>query len=317
MMQGTLGRSDLVLCGVMGIASVVAAAETIREELSLLVFGVLAVGTTKLGAHGVLARGLRASIHCRSSTLRVVSVMLPPCDELLATETTGTPTADPQPPCRYTARGGSSYDLSPARRTILEGYYARAGATFDDSGGTYYVNPCGTVDYAGCRPATAACFKDMLGLYYSMGDIATYAYRDHSPPDRGVVIEMTHGAKSCAYKPDEPPITIDCDPHGSETVFASLADVDCHFYVNMTSPYACPRKAKAGLSVPSILLIVMLCLVVVYLVGGGVYNYRYREARGADVIPNREMWVGLAVLVKDGALFIVSSIKKRAGYEAV
>eukprot|EP00727_Mastigamoeba_balamuthi_P012037 m51a1_g7456 hypothetical protein (1069) ;mRNA; f:129432-133171 len=121
-LQGALGRSALVLCGVTGVASVAAAAvgpvagtaswrdavltglallfATIPEELPLLVVAVLAVGAAKLGARGVLARGLRGLetlplvdtvVTDKTGTLtraqlRVVSVVLPPCDELPATE---------------------------------------------------------------------------------------------------------------------------------------------------------------------------------------------------------------------------------------
>eukprot|EP00300_Choanocystis_sp_HF-7_P028416 c34015_g1_i1.p1 GENE.c34015_g1_i1~~c34015_g1_i1.p1 ORF type:complete len:304 (-),score=36.48 c34015_g1_i1:46-843(-) len=69
------------------------------------------------------------------------------------------------------------------------------------------------------------------------------------------------------------------------------------------------HSKKKGLSVGSILLILLLVCSVVYLVAGMAFQFQFRQARGLDLIPNRAFWTMLPGLIKDGFLFVYRKIR--------
>lgn len=73
------------------------------------------------------------------------------------------------------------------------------------------------------------------------------------------------------------------------------------------------------ISVGSILLIIIFVSFFVYLIAGVVVNAAIRKQTGKDIIPNREFWVDLPYLVKDGFLFIVHKVRppSEEGYTTV
>eukprot|EP00756_Hemistasia_phaeocysticola_P043761 Hpha_TRINITY_DN17332_c0_g1::TRINITY_DN17332_c0_g1_i1::g.137850::m.137850 len=90
-----------------------------------------------------------------------------------------------------------------------------------------------------------------------------------------------------------------------------------HYYAEFETGWACPG---AKLKPPSeggdsshwgmYALIAFGCAIVVYLSAGVAYNYKYKEARGADVIPNREFWGSLPGLVWDGMCFTGRGVRR-------
>ncbi|ELU17815.1 hypothetical protein CAPTEDRAFT_194949 [Capitella teleta] len=88
----------------------------------------------------------------------------------------------------------------------------------------------------------------------------------------------------------------------------------------LTSKYACPRPSSGGgLSAGSILLITATVLLVAYLSVGIVFNVVKNGASGADVVPNKDWWLALPGLAKDGGLFVVQKIRggKSTEYDKV
>jgi len=88
------------------------------------------------------------------------------------------------------------------------------------------------------------------------------------------------------------------------------------YYFSWTTKYACPLnggrkvgKQQEGLSGGAIILIVLLVCVVVYLVGGVLVNRYVRHKEGPDLLPNREFWIMLPGLVKDGCYFTYTKIR--------
>jgi Mannose-6-phosphate receptor len=70
------------------------------------------------------------------------------------------------------------------------------------------------------------------------------------------------------------------------------------------SPHACPIE-QTGLSLGSVILIILAVLVFVYFAGGIAFQVLVRKERGCpDVVPNSSFWVALPGLVADGARFI-------------
>lgn len=52
-----------------------------------------------------------------------------------------------------------------------------------------------------------------------------------------------------------------------------------------------------------------LCVVIVlYIVGGVLFQKYYRHESGWDLIPNREFWMALPGLVKDGCVYTYQGI---------
>jgi len=95
----------------------------------------------------------------------------------------------------------------------------------------------------------------------------------------------------------------------------------CIYTFNFAAAGACPTvvltpgpsgdnggdtgSSSSSLSGGWIFLIILFVVTFVYFVGGGSVNY-YRGQRGADIVPNKNLWVELPGLVKDGCLYCQS-----------
>jgi len=75
---------------------------------------------------------------------------------------------------------------------------------------------------------------------------------------------------------------------------------------------------SGGISGGTIFLIILLCLIFVYIVGGMAYNFKIRQIRGIEMIPNLEIWKTIPGLVKDGAVWSFKKtynfVQSRRGY---
>lgn len=98
-------------------------------------------------------------------------------------------------------------------------------------------------------------------------------------------------------------------------------DKDCSLCKDGAISYRfCLSKPK--LSGGSIFLIIFFVTLAVYLIAGVAYMRIRHEAEGADLIPNREFWADLPVLVKDGVVFSLAKVSggricSDGGYENV
>jgi len=102
----------------------------------------------------------------------------------------------------------------------------------------------------------------------------------------------------------------------------------CKYTIRMTSPFACSSSAKPpgppkgknpGLSGGSIFLITISCFFITYMLVGIGYQY-YKEARGADLCPNKDFWLTFGACIKEGCLFCWAKIRGEtpaASYESV
>ncbi|XP_072316133.1 cation-dependent mannose-6-phosphate receptor [Eucyclogobius newberryi] len=81
---------------------------------------------------------------------------------------------------------------------------------------------------------------------------------------------------------------------------------ECFYLFEMTSSAVCP-PLESKLSAGSILLIVGLCLVAAYLIGGFLYQRLIVGAKGMDQIPNYAFWVEIGNLSADGCDFVCRS----------
>lgn len=94
------------------------------------------------------------------------------------------------------------------------------------------------------------------------------------------------------------------------------------FLLQWKSKYACPagfkEAASGGLSAGSVMLIILLVVTIVYFVGGILFQKFKNHAEGADLIPNRQFWTELPLLVRDGFKFVIGKVTgKSSSYQSV
>jgi hypothetical protein len=80
------------------------------------------------------------------------------------------------------------------------------------------------------------------------------------------------------------------------------------------APHPAPSGSggKNGLTVGSILLIVVFCaLVIPYFVIGMLYMKFHEGASGADLVPNKAFWVSLPGLIADGFGFVAAKMTRK------
>jgi hypothetical protein len=132
-------------------------------------------------------------------------------------------------------------------------------------------------------------------------------------PDTGVTIVYTNEEDRCQFGtiPRVVNINVLCD-RSKEAVTTLTEPSTCVYDISMTSPYACPHVASSGgskgngllVSSGTLFLILLLVAVVIYIVGGMVFRYKFQEVEpGINLIPNLGFWTAIPGLVKDGCVF--------------
>jgi hypothetical protein len=125
-------------------------------------------------------------------------------------------------------------------------------------------------------------------------------------------------------------IAVLCDPTAEEPTRIEVSNPGLSYQFTVYWKHGCgkdengniiiPGKGKEGLSLGSILLIILLCVTVTYFAGGIVFNKFKREKTGTEIIPNRDCWFAIPGLVKDGVKFTIHKIRgnpSSQGYQGV
>ncbi|XP_070768207.1 cation-dependent mannose-6-phosphate receptor isoform X2 [Enoplosus armatus] len=81
---------------------------------------------------------------------------------------------------------------------------------------------------------------------------------------------------------------------------------DCFYLFELDSSAVCPAL-QSQLSTGSIILIIGLCLLAVYLIGGFLYQRLIVGAKGMEQFPNYAFWVEVGNLTADGCDFVCRS----------
>lgn len=81
---------------------------------------------------------------------------------------------------------------------------------------------------------------------------------------------------------------------------------DCFYLFELDSSAVCP-PLESQLSVGSILLIIGVCVLAVYLIGGFLYQRLIVGAKGVEQFPNYNFWVEFGNLTADGCDFVCRS----------
>jgi len=198
----------------------------------------------------------------------------------------------------------------------------------------YWFTACGVIKSVTCKPdngGTTAAQPAALqswgsspmvlnGKCAAIGDYTTQVCvpLGASPvgpngTDLGSASGESGGGVACAYTDGDDggtgkrsvTMTYTCAAEHLAPTAAQLPNSNA-YAINFEGPAACAVVSKTvvnGLSGGSIFLICLAVTVFLYLGGGITYNYKYRELRGIEVVPQIDYWKQLPGLVYDGCKF--------------
>ncbi|XP_061180312.1 uncharacterized protein LOC133188845 [Saccostrea echinata] len=212
--------------------------------------------------------------------------------------------------CKCKLDDGKVIDLDPLAKS--------SGPAFLDvldSGGVdqYSWNPCKPFSEGGCT--NAAVCQTHSGLQYNCGtqDSAVFGYDDANS-----VYTITYSAESYVKSNDVRTTTLYLYCDQGPDMFQPIGEaVQGTYALIFKGKYACPRTASAGISAGSILIIIFFSLLVVYLIGGVLFQIFVKKNSGKNAIPNSNFWFGLPGLIKDGVFLIIRRGGKKGSYNSI
>jgi len=221
-------------------------------------------------------------------------------------------------PCFWTDTTGNHYDLSKLKNANKD-YYIPKG-TYAKQDWDIWINVCRSLVNPLCGGDVIACQEwDPTSPqgHAAMGSASSQVFQNGViAGQKGVTLQYKNG-------PDGRETEIDfvCDTGaGVGNPKYVIENPQHHYTFSWNTQFACPGGAggiAGGLGPGSILLIIVLCLVVVYLVAGVLFNRFKRGMNGIEMIPNVTFWTSIPGLVKDGVMFIVNKVRNRGGYTQV
>jgi hypothetical protein len=227
------------------------------------------------------------------------------------------------PPCsQLVAPDGSTYDLTPlvaaGEQTLAQGNgkftFAICKNLSAPCGFVDSSNPCGAAGTAGTCYCSTPCdwyMQDCCGQFTPSGI---------QPQDAGIGVFIQYTPVLTFWGSQYTTIIkILCDAENTGFQSTSLVKegtAPVQYVLTINTIAGCPVTA-AGLSGGAIFLIILLCLLVVYFVGGIIINKFSRQKEGIEVIPNYQFWFALPGLFKDGVLFVVHKTCRRSSYEKI
>lgn len=132
--------------------------------------------------------------------------------------------------------------------------------------------------------------SDWVMLIYKNGD----KYDSHCSSEKRTAIIMI----SCNRKTDMGELEVVLEERERTN--------DCFYLFELDSSAVCPAL-ESKMSTGSILLIIGVCLLAVYLIGGFLYQRLIVGAKGMEQFPNYAFWVEFGNLTADGCDFVCRS----------
>jgi len=207
------------------------------------------------------------------------------------------------PNCTLHTVSGKYFDLNPLTRTDK-------GYSFQTSGETVYVNLCAnTVGECG----TPACVDD--GWIYSLGSLANFNI-SQDPISSNILVTYIKGDYCYPTGSYKTILDISCSRNSSEITHITNVDTSssCTYKISMVSPYACPIGGGGAMDGGWIFIIIVLCLAVVYIIGGIIVMHKVYHQPLADSFPHAEFWKAIPGLVLDGLKFTYAKISGLFGH---
>ncbi|CAF0861868.1 unnamed protein product [Didymodactylos carnosus] len=174
---------------------------------------------------------------------------------------------------------------------------------------TYSYNGCFSYNQDQCQNA-AACKKDLpttVSKLIANQDNVQFQY------DKSITqLSYTDGGIQHLT------VTFRCNEN-EEKQSATQTGTDSYVF-SFQSKCACPgkctykptKKSSGKLSTGGIIVIIFVCLVAVYIIGGMLFMKFKRQASGMELIPNRMVWVSIATNAIIGIRYVVSCGKSKA-----
>ncbi|KAL5121483.1 Cation-independent mannose-6-phosphate receptor CI-MPR [Pleosporales sp. CAS-2024a] len=112
----------------------------------------------------------------------------------------------------------------------------------------------------------------------------------------------------------------DSDPLAKTSISFVAAVDDCTYFFEGRSPYACGgvHQAKQALGPSGVFSVIIIIAILVYFVGGCVYQRTVMHQRGWRQLPNYAMWAGIYRFLLDVVILLTSSCARcmpsRRGY---
>jgi len=129
-----------------------------------------------------------------------------------------------------------------------------------------------------------------LSINYNGGDVCT---NQPGTPSRQITVKYT-----CGTTVGTPSSAVESPSCAYTITWATSAG--CAL---ATNPVGDVGSGGGGLSGGDVFLIIFFCGGFLYVVIGMAYNFKFRELRGVEMVPNVDFWRGLPSLIKDGSIF--------------
>ncbi|OWF50466.1 uncharacterized protein LOC110450385 [Mizuhopecten yessoensis] len=214
--------------------------------------------------------------------------------------------------CACTTDSGFKIDLTPLGNTDTT---PRFQDIPDSKGKTdvYSWNPCqefteGTcVNEAACKVTPSGMITQYLGI--GTQDSATFLYDDKGR----LTIQYTTGNATTA-------VNIICSEDDTGSVTAYGLDQEGgqkEYHFELKTAYACPPKHPTAVSIGTYLCIGCGVFLIVYIVGGVLFQSFVRKETGKLRIPNLNFWTAMPALIRDGVMFVLTRGKKKVAYDRI
>ncbi|CAF1457410.1 unnamed protein product [Adineta steineri] len=215
--------------------------------------------------------------------------------------------------CRQTF-GANKYDLNKLDHLTLSG---------GDTQFRYLLTPCGLVpaDKCGKSPApldkgitscqeriATSSFESAMGYLDGYGKSPNLEFKEN-PQGPGTGVVMTMRNAKCNMNKRLVKITFICDTSiTNPTTMDVKENPTCQFDITVKAAGACPIK-EGGVSGGTVFIIILLVLVIVYLLGGILYNRFKEKQTGLAVLPHPGFWLLIVGLALTGCRFCINSIR--------
>lgn len=216
--------------------------------------------------------------------------------------------------CQLTC-GKAKFDLSEFKKTGGAGIGAPNYYTWDDhQQHMFYFDGCGANLGLTCEDSTVQnpvamqtwgdpepAPPDFQNQCAGLGELSSAVCETNGTA--GVQCHYTKG-----YQGRDVLFVYTCAPTmGTPTARGGAGSLS--YVISFAGPGACsagpsgPSSGGGGLSWGSLFLILAPIFIGLYIGAGYYYNYKYKELRGVQAIPQIEYWKELPGLVKDGCIF--------------
>ncbi|XP_025096341.1 uncharacterized protein LOC112565220 [Pomacea canaliculata] len=163
-------------------------------------------------------------------------------------------------------------------------------------GWRYAWNPCKSFTLGTCKNAAGCEYYQDGTQYTKLGTQESAQF----VTDSGSLQLYYNNTKEGSFRGLT--VTLTCDPAVEKNVTVQVTGSPVAG-LTLTSKYCCPQHNTFQLSIGSILDIAFAGLLVVYIVGGIVFQVGVRKSSGKEIIPNYSWWSSLPALIKDGMKF--------------